>query len=98
MEHAPYIRSLVLLWELWYASHVTKVISWKARARSPAMAETPACPNGVTAAQSVSVSTFFTVYGEYMLVSKVCEGLRLVMEKYIFKQLFKKSPLESLWI
>lgn len=35
---------------------------------------------------------------EYMLVSKVCEGLRLVVEKYIFKQLFKKSPLESIWI
>lgn len=76
MEHAQYIRSPVLLWEQWYASHVTRVISWKARTRSPAMAETPACPNGVTAAQSVSVSTcYFCAHYE------VCVGLCLVGEK-----------------
>lgn len=55
-ERARCALKQVLLLEQWSVSLVTRVTSWKVPAKSPAMDETLAPPNGVTAAQSVSVS------------------------------------------
>lgn len=53
--------------ERWCVSPVTKIISWKDPARSPAMEETLATPNGVIAAQNVSVSPF-SAHSYWLLV------------------------------
>lgn len=55
-ERARCALKQVLPLEQWSVSHVTRDISWRVPAKSPAMDETLAPPNGVTAAQSVSVS------------------------------------------
>jgi hypothetical protein len=56
MEHVRYAQSLDLLLERWCASPVTRVTSWRALVRSPAMDGIRAPPSGVTAAPNVSVS------------------------------------------
>lgn len=57
-EHVLSALKQGLLLEHWYVTPATRVINWKDPARSPAMEETLAPPNGVTAAQNVSVSPF----------------------------------------
>lgn len=54
-ERARCALKPALLSERWCVSPVTRVTSWKDPVRSPAMEETPAPPNGVTAVQNVSV-------------------------------------------
>lgn len=55
-ERARCALKPALLSERWCVSPATRVTSWKDPVRSPAMEETPAPPNGVTAVQNVSVS------------------------------------------
>lgn len=62
-ERALFVRKQVLQLEQSSVSPVTRVTNWKVPAKSPAMAETLAPPNGVTAAQSVSVSVALAACG-----------------------------------
>lgn len=72
-------------------SPATRVTSWKVPAWSPAMAETRAPRNGVTAARSVCVSSFFSLF--LLLIAAHVQ----MNCKHVTVLLFSSRPISEIW-